>query len=434
MGIIKDFFKSRDKPENTARDKPENIASDNIGYVVYPFGSTTSGQTVTPYNAMQLTAVYACVRVLAENVASLPLSLYRHTEAGKEKAYNHSLYRLLHDEPNSEMTSFNFRETLMHHLLTAGNSYSQIIRNGKGEVLALYPLLPNKMRVTRSSVDRRIYYHYFTDKDGEIVLTSDEVLHIPGLGYDGIIGYSPIAMCKNAIGLGKASEEFGSKFFEGGATPAGILKHPGQLKAPEKVREQWEKTYGNGAHRTAVLEEGMEYQQISISPDEAQFLETRKFQINEICRIFRVPPHMIADLEKSSFNNIEQQSIDFVQNSLTPWLVRIEQAMKKQLLLPAEKKDFFVKHNVNGLLRGDFNTRMQGYATGRQNGWYSANDIREFEDMNRIPAEEGGDEYLCNGNMTRLSDAGNWNEKDDKNNLVPLKKYAKRGEENNEGV
>ena len=297
----------------------------------------------------------------------------------------------------------------MHHILTTGNAYAQIVRNGYGRVVALYPLLPNKMVVERSTKNKKIYYKYSTDTEGQVVLSKDEVLHIPGLGFDGIIGYSPIAMCRNSIGLSMAADNFGSSFFENGARPTGVLEHPGQLKEPEKVRDAWERTYGSGAHRTAVLEEGMKYQQISISPDEAQFLETRKFQVNEICRIFRVPPHMVADLEKSSFSNIEQQSLDFVQNTITPWLVRIEQNMQRQLLTTEEKNSIFIKHNVNGLLRGDFNTRMNGYAVGRQNGWYSVNDIREMEDMNRIPAEEGGDDYLCNGNMTKLRDAGNWN-------------------------
>lgn len=407
MGKIKDLFRSR--------DKPKNYTGDFIGQILYYFGLATSGKRVTPYNAMQMTAVYACVRIIAETVAALPLNIYRYTDDGKIKEYKHPLYRLLHDEPNPEMTSFGLRETMMHHILTTGNAYAQIIRNGYGEVIALYPLLPNKMRVERSSADKRIYYHYSTDTEGHITLSSDEVLHIPGLGFDGIIGYSPIAMCKNAIGLGMAADEFGSSFFENGARPTGVLKHPGHIKEPEKVRAAWENTYGSGEHRTAVLEEGMDYQQISISPNEAQFLETRKFQVNEICRIFRVPPHMVADLEKSSFNNIEQQSLDFVQNTITPWLVRLEQNMQRQLLLPDEKGQIFIKHNINGLLRGAFNARMQGYAVGRQNGWYSVNDIRELEDMNKIPASEGGDDYLCNGNMTKLRDAGNWNTKEGEN-------------------
>lgn len=407
MGRIKDFFKSR--------DKPQNHTGDLVGAIRYFFGMSTSGKRVTPYNAMQLTAVYACVRIIAETVASLPLNIYRYSDEGKVKDYKHPLYRLLHDEPNPEMTSMVFRETMMHHILTTGNAYAQIIRNGFGDVVALYPLLPNKMQVERSSIDKKIYYRYSTDTEGQVILSNDDVLHIPGLGFDGIIGYSPIAICRNAIGLSIAADEFGSSFFESGARPTGILEHPGQLKEPEKVREAWESTYGTGKHRTAVLEEGMKYQQISISPDEAQFLETRKFQVNEICRIYRVPPHMVADLEKSSFSNIEQQSLDFVQNTITPWLVRIEQNMQRQLLLLHDKGSVFIKHNINGLLRGDFKTRMDGYAVGRQNGWYSVNDIRELEDMNKIPTEEGGDDYLCNGNMTKLKDAGNWNTKGGEN-------------------
>ena len=218
-------------------------------------------------------------------------------------------------------------------------------------------------------------------------------------------------MAKNAIGLSIAAEEYGSSFFSNSGTPSGVLEHPGVLKKPEKVRDAWNDAYGgsSNAHKVAVLEEGLKFNPISINPHEAQFLETRKFQVNEICRIFRVPPHMIADLEKSSFNNIEQQSLDFVTNTIRPWLVRIEQTIFQQLLTEEEQKKYFVKFNVDGLLRGDFKSRMSGYAIGRQNGWYSANDIRELEDMNKIPKELGGDRYLCNGNMVDINNDGNYN-------------------------
>ncbi|MCD8354335.1 MAG: phage portal protein, partial [Clostridiales bacterium] len=234
------------------------------------------------------------------------------------------------------------------------------------------------------------------------------VLHIPGLGFDGLVGYSPIAMAKNAIGLAIATEEYGAKFFANGATPGGILEHPGVVKDPAKVRESWQSAFGGSgnSNKVAVLEEGMKYTPISISPEQAQFLETRKFQISEIARIFRVPPHMIGDLEHSTFSNIEQQSLEFVKYTLEPWLVRFEQSMARTLLTPGEKKDYFVKFNVDGLLRGDYQSRMNGYATARQNGWMSANDIRELENLDRIPDEMGGDLYLINGNMTRLQDAG----------------------------
>ena len=270
----------------------------------------------------------------------------------------------------------------------------------------------------RMSVDRddkgHLYYQYQmqdsdapTMKNGTVILKPSDVLHVPGLGFDGLVGYSPIAMAKNAIGLAIATEEYGAKFFANGATPGGILEYPGTVKNPEAVRESWTKGFsGNNSHKVAVLEEGMKYTPISISPNEAQFLETRKFQIDEIARIFRVPPHMVGDLEKSSFSNIEQQSLEFVKYTLNPWCVRWEQAMNQQLLSKEEQGRYFIKFNVDGLMRGDYESRMNGYAIGRQNGWLSANDIRELEDLNRIPTEDGGDEYLVNGNMLPVKDAG----------------------------
>ena len=326
----------------------------------------------------------------------------------------HPLYLLLHDEPNPEMSSFVFRETLMTHLLLWGNAYAQIIRNGKGEVIALYPLMPNKMSVDRDA-NGQLYYQYTrsteeapTMKGVTVNLRPSDMLHIPGLGFDGLVGYSPIAMAKNAIGMAIACEEYGAKFFANGAAPGGVLEHPGTIKDPQRVRESWQSTFGGSgnSNKIAVLEEGMKYTPIGISPEQAQFLETRKFQINEIARIFRVPPHMVGDLEKSSFSNIEQQSLEFVKYTLEPWLVRWEQSIQRTLFSPEEKKRYFAKFNVEGLLRGDYASRMTGYATARQNGWMSANDIRELENMDRIPAEEGGDLYLINGNMLPLGNAG----------------------------
>lgn len=405
MGFFTSLFNSRDKPENRTSGS------------AYRFflGGSTSGKRVTEQSAMQMTAVYSCVRVLSEAVASLPIHLYRCNGAGgKEKAVEHPLYFLFHDEPNPEMTSFIFRETLMTHLLLWGNAYAQIIRNGKGEVIGLYPLMPNRMMVDRDDAGR-IYYEYTvlpgdapTVKRSRVKLSAEAVLHVPGLGFDGLVGYSPIAMAKNAIGLAIATEEYGAKFFENGAAPSGVLEHPGTLKNPQKIRDSWNDTFGgtSKAHKVAVLEEGMKYTPISISPNEAQFLETRKFQINEIARIFRVPPHMVGDLERSSFSNIEQQSLEFVKYTLEPWLVRLEQSFVRALLTREEKQTLFVKFNVDGLLRGDYESRMNGYATARQNGWMSANDIRELENLDRISEEEGGDLYLVNGNMTKLADAG----------------------------
>ena len=396
-----------------ARDKPtNNYAGSALSFL---FGRSTSGKPVNERTAMQTTAVYACVRILSEAVASLPLNLYRYTDNGKERVYDHPLYHVLHDEPNEEMTSFVFRETLMSHLLIWGNAYAQIIRDGRGQVLALYPLLPDKMQVDRAE-NGELYYIYSRNSEenpnfkdtGDIILRKEEVLHIPGLGFDGLIGYSPIAMAKNAVGMTIACEEYGASFFANGATPGGVLEHPSTIKDPQRVRESWQAAFGgsSNSNKVAVLEEGMKYTPISISPEQAQFLETRKFQINEIARIFRVPPHMVGDLEKSSFSNIEQQSLEFVKYTLDPWVIRWEQSIQRTLLSHDERVRYFVKFNLEGLLRGDYQSRMNGYAIGRQNGWMSANDIRELENLDRIPAEEGGDLYLINGNMLPLKDAG----------------------------
>jgi len=405
MGIFSGLFKSRDKPQNSTAGS---------SYTFF-MGGSTAGKYVNERSAMQMTAVYSCVRILAEAVAGLPLHLYRYTESGgKEKAIDHPLYLLLHDEPNPEMSSFVFRETLMTHLLLWGNAYAQIIRNGKNEVVALYPLMPNKMSVDRDE-HGQLYYTYQrsneeapTMKGSSVILKPSDVLHIPGLGFDGLVGYSPIAMAKNAIGMAIACEEFGAKFFANGAAPSGVLEHPGTIKDPSRVREAWQSQFGGSSNsgKVAVLEEGMKYTPISISPEQAQFLETRKFQINEIARIFRVPPHMVGDLEKSSFSNIEQQSLEFVKYTLDPWVIRWEQSIMRSLLTPEEKKTYYAKFNLDGLLRGDYQSRMNGYAIGRQNGWMSANDIRELENLDRIPEEEGGDLYLINGNMLPMKNAG----------------------------
>ena len=419
-----------------ARDKPVDKAAD-AGYS-FLFGRTTSGKPVNERTAMQTTAVYACVRILAEAVASLPLHVYEYQDdGGKKLVHDYPLYYLLHDEPNPEMTSFVFRETLMSHLLIWGNAYAQIIRDGAGRVLGLYPLLPDKMEVQRDDKGN-IYYVYSRNSDenptfkeyGNIKLKAEDVLHIPGLGFDGLIGYSTIAMAKNAVGMTLACEEYGASFFANGANPGGVLEHPGVLKDPSKVRESWNSVYRgvNNAHKIAVLEEGMKYQQIGIPPEEAQFLETRKFQINEIARLYRIPPHMVGDLDKSSFSNIEQQSLEFVKYTLDPWVIRWEQSLQRSLLLPGEKGKYFIKLNVDGLLRGDYQSRMNGYAVGRQNGWFSANDIREMENMNPIPDEEGGNLYLINGAMTKLADAGAFAKMDTEQQNTPAQENSgKRG-------
>lgn len=405
MGIFGGIFKSRDAPKNSTSGSAFSFL----------MGSSVAGKRVNERSAMQMTAVYACVRVISESIASLPLHLYRYNEdGGKEKAIDHPLYFLLHNEPNPEMTAFSFFEVLLTHLLLWGNAYCQIIRNGKGEVIALYPLMADRMDVDRDEKGHLYYEYTMSNEDaptmkGSVVrLSPTDVLHIPGMGFDGLVGYSPIAMAKNAIGISIACEEYGSKFFANGAAPSGVLEHPGTIKDPSRVRDSWTKTFGgsHNANKVAVLEEGMKYTPISINPNEAQFLETRKFQIDEIARIYRIPPHMIGDLDHATFSNIEEMSLEYVQYTLGPWIARLEQAMVRSLLREEEKQEYFVKFNVDGLLRGNYQSRMQGYAVARQNGWMSANDIRQLENLDRIPEEEGGNLYLINGSMTKLKDAG----------------------------
>lgn len=270
----------------------------------------------------------------------------------------------------------------------------------------LYPLLPDKMTVDRDSKGN-LYYTYRKDNTTHY-LGPEDVLHVPGLGFDGVMGYSPVALAKNAIGLNIAAEEYGGRFFANNATPSGILSTSGTIKDPTKVRDAWQAAYGgiNNSNKVAVLEDGLQYQAISMPNSDAQFLETRKFQIEEICRIFQVPPHMVADLSKSSFSNIENQSISFVVHTIRPWLVRIEQAMNRKLFLEKEKGKCFVSFNASALMRGDYKSRMDGYAIGIQNGFFSVNDVRRMENMDPISEEDGGDLYLVNGNMLPLKMAG----------------------------
>lgn len=395
-------FKARDKPQNAVSSAP-----------AFYFGSSGSGKSVTAQSAIQVSAVYACVRVIAETVASLPLHVYESTATGSEKAVDHPLYKILHDEPNTEMTSFILREVILSHLLLWGNAYCQIVRTGRNHIVGLYPLLPDRMEVDRDS-SGKLLYTYTTTEGKPLKLACEEVLHIPGLGFDGVMGYSPVALERNAIGLGISAEEYGSKFFANGATPAGVLTHPNSVKNPSALRESWNAAYGGSArsNRVAILEEGLKFERIAMPNNEAQFLETRKFQVSEICRIFRVPPHLVGDLEHATFSNIEHQSISFGVHTIRPWLVRIEQSLNRALFSDTEKGHFYVRFNMDGLMRGAYKERMEGYAIARQNGWMNANDIRELENMNPIPKEDGGDDYLVNGNMIPITRATHEKESD----------------------
>ena len=391
-----------------ARDEPRNSVSEAMQFFE---GRATSGQLVTQRSSIQISAVYACVRLISETVASLPLHLYEKDAQGRRTISGHPLDFILHSEANPEMTAYAMRETIMSHLLLWGNAYMQKVYNGAGKIIGLYPLLPENMEVDRNEAGR-IVYRYTTE--GKVIeFPREAIWHIPGMGFDGLVGYSPVAMMRNTMGLSLAAEEYGATFFKNNATPAGYIKHPGTFgRGPDgqsrlqRFKEAWQAAYGGkNRGKVAILEDGMEYQAISMPNSDAQFLETRKFQVAEIARVYRVPPHMIGDLDKATFSNIEHQGIEFAMHTIRPWLVRIEQSADKELLLPPEKGRYYSGFNMDGLMRGDYKSRMEGYAIARQNGWMSANDICRREDMDTIPAEDGGDLYLVNGNMISLAAA-----------------------------
>jgi HK97 family phage portal protein len=366
---------------------------------------TTTGVAVSEHTALTYSAIWAAVSVIASQVASLPLILYKRLPTGgKERLLRHPLYRLLHDEPNSEMTALVFRETLQAHVLLWGNAYAEIERDGSGRPVALWPLPPDRVTPYRESAGLRLRYRVRSaDVTGRDVLFDPiDMLHIPGLGYDGTCGYSVIGKARESIGLGLAAERFGGTFFGNGSTFGGVLEHPKQLGeiAQKNLRQAIEARHQgvDRAHRFLILEEGMQYKRTGIPPNDAQFIETRKFQIADVCRWFNIPPHKLRDLERATFSNIEQQSIEFVTDTLRPWLVRWEQELNRKLVAPTERNIQFAEHLVDGLLRGDIASRYAAYAVGRQWGWLSADDVREKENMNPLP-DGSGQQYLVPLNM-----------------------------------
>lgn len=358
-----------------------------------------SGVSVNETSAMKYSAVYSAVRLISETIASLPCIVYERLDSGgKTRAPKHPFFKMLHDAPNTEQTSFTYWEQVMINLLLWGNAYSEIQFDGAGRPVALWPLLPDRTKPIRAP-DQSLQYETVLPEGKMVRLPSYSVLHIAGLGFDGLVGKSPIQMTKEAIGLGLATEQFGASFFGNGAKPGGVIEYPGKMSETgrKNLRESWELMHkGLGKqHRVAILEEGAKYQALAVPPNDAQFLETRKFQVTEIARIFRVPPHMLGDLERATWANVEQESISFVVNTIRPWLVRIEKALGFKLF---DDPKYFVEFLVDGLLRGDTKSRYEAYAIGRQWGWLSADDVRGLENMNPLPNKQG-QHYLTPLNM-----------------------------------
>lgn len=363
--------------------------------------SSKAGAAVTPETAMAYASVFACVRVLAESVGQLPLHLMeRVRDREKRKATSHPLYSLLHDAPSEHQTSQELIEFLVGCMALRGNAYAFVNRAPR-KVLELTPLHPDGV-TPRPGPDGGLVYDLRQPDGSTTTHTAREILHLRLFSLDGVMGVSPIRYAREAVGLGIATEEHGARLFSNGARPGGVLQAPGPVsdKAYDRIRTTFEERHqgAENAGRVALLEEGMTWQSVGMSSDDAQFLETRKFQRSEVAGIFRVPPHMIGDLERATFSNIEHQSLSFVRESLMPYLRRIEQRISLQLLGPDERKKFYAKFNVDGLLRGDTAARSAHYREMFGIGVYSPNDIREFEDKN---PREGGDVYLIPLNMGR---------------------------------
>ena len=385
-----------------------------------------AGTNISEHNALRITTVFACVRIIAETISSLPLNVYKKDSKGtKAKAYDHPLYRVLHDEANDDMTAFAFWEATVGHLLTWGNSYAEIERNGRGYVVALWPITPDRVRVDYKA--GKLVYRVSNGKGEDVTINPADILHFHGLGFDGRTGYSPIQMAKEALGFAKATEQYGSTFFSNGGKPSGVLEMEGILKdkaASDRLRENWEDIHGGAgkAHRVAILEANMKYKPISLPPNDAQFLETRRFQKADIAQMFRVPLHMINDLTNATFSNIEHQSIEFVVHTIRPYLVRMEQEIRRKLFVTPADKQYYAEWLVDGLLRGDAKSRNEALQIQRQNGIINANEWREIENMNPQEGKQG-DAYLVNSAMIAVDQA-----------LLPKETTPKGGEPNGKGT
>ena len=354
-------------------------------------GSSSTGMIINEMNALNLSTIFAAVRILSESVASLPLILYRRNDRNKERAVDHPLYMLLHDAPNHLMSSLTYEELVMSHLCLRGNHYSEIERNNAGQIINLWPLIPANMQVRRPQIDQ-LLYDYTPTTGGPVTLRQDQVLHFRGLSGDGLIGYSPIRLAKETIGLAMAAEKFGAKFFSGGTTTKVVIKHPGKLSpsAKQNIGLGWQEANAglDQMHRASVLDEGMDLIKIGVDPESAQMLATRQFQVKEIARIFNIPLHMLAEQEKASYASMEQEMLRFVQHTLRPWLVRIEQEINLKLLSPAERRVYFVEHLVDGLLRADLRSRYEAHYKGIIWGFVSRNEAREKENLPWRPEAE----------------------------------------------
>lgn len=400
---------------------PASIASEELRkfYAIHPaisealgvsWAPTYTGKSVTEATALNCSVVWACVRLISETVASLPLHILQQTPTGKAVADSHPLDWVLYREMNPEMSALRARQTMGSHLLTYGNCYAKKVkRGGTGQTIGLWPWSPADTWPARDrETGELIYVHRENAK--EVKYPASEVFHIAGLGFDGIKGYSVITMGKQSIALAQVQEEYVSKFFAQGGRKPYYLAHPGKFRSDqeyEAFRDKWEKAYGNTEtfFRAPILEGGIELKELGMSLEDAQFLASRQFSVPEMCRWFRVQPHLVGDLTRATFSNIEHQSLEFVTQTLSYWVALWESEINRQLLTEGEKGKYFAKHNLSALLRGDFKSRMDGYSVGLQNGFMSPDDVRDLEDWNPLP-NGAGQAYHIQLNMQTLPGTG----------------------------
>jgi HK97 family phage portal protein len=377
------------------------------GKIILGYGwETYAGKDVSPETALSVSAVYACIRGIAETTSTLPKILYKRIpNGGKRRAWEHPLYPILHDALNKEMTAQVGWELGAAHACAWGNAYYQIIRNKAGDVAELWPLRPDRMSVERTGGVKKFHYQQVDSTTRDF--PAEQIMHIPAFGFDGLVGYSPIQMARNALALTMAAEEFGSKFFANDARPGMAIKHPKTLsdKSYDRLIQEFNDEFqGSGnSHKTKVLEEGMEIQEIGIPPEDAQFLQTRDFQVAEVARFYRYPLSLLESHgAAATYASVEQFMLSFVIHTIRPWLVRFEQAINKNLLTVEERSQYFCETLVDSLLRGDIASRYAAYATGRQWGWLSADDILALENRNPLPGGQG-QVYLTPMNMVPAS-------------------------------
>ena len=368
-------------------------------------GQMVGGENVTESTALTYSAVYNAVSLIAGTVATLPLNQISR-KAGRTVVQDSlPAYRVLHVQANEYMTAMAFREAQMGHLLLWGNAYAEIVRDGYGQVSALWPITPD--RIKPAWVDGGLAYEIrMGPGKPPLIMPRESILHVPGLGFDGIQGYSVVAMARRSIGLGMSLEAFGSSYFANGIHPSAVVTHTGRLsdEGHKNLRQAMTETYGGlgNANRLMLLEDVSKFEKISIQPEESQFLESRQFQIPEIARWFNLPPHKLKDLTRSSFSNIESEQISFVTDSILPWLIRLEANYNAQLLTSLEQRRLYWKHVVEGLMRGSAADRAAFYARMWGIGAMSINEIRDKEDMDSV---DDGDELFVPSNMQPLKRA-----------------------------